>query len=99
MSKNIHTPRDELVCGKLDTVRDVFENQSNVTGCHYVDEIRHDCERMEKKLVSRKDEVAKLTNALNHLVQLKRLKDSEGKTEFYLHQKPIAWEQAERLLK
>jgi hypothetical protein len=57
MPKTIHTPRDELVCGKLDALED--------KGCAILvwwsccilaADIRRDCERMEAKLISRKDQ-------------------------------------------
>lgn len=36
--------------------------------------------------------------ALDHLVRLKGIKDTEGKTEKYLHEQPIAWENAKQAL-
>ena len=61
MSKNIHTPRHELVCGKLDLLTDLiisyagdFEGNDGVTMIEYISYIRHDCERMEAKLAEYK---------------------------------------------
>lgn len=40
----------------------------------------------------------KLYGALQELVELKRLKDSQGKTEEYLQRQPLAWAEAGRLV-
>ena len=60
MPKNIHTPRDELVCGKLDTLEDRLRELGLVDLLYLSADIRHDCERMEAKLASRKHEVLNL---------------------------------------
>ena len=59
--KTISTPRDELVCGKLDSLELYLQEIGAVDLIYLVNEIRHDCERMEAKLVSRKLEVKNLT--------------------------------------
>jgi hypothetical protein len=60
MPKNIHTPRDEMVCGKLDMLEDRLRELGEVELLYLVSDIRNDCERMEAKLVSRKHEVESL---------------------------------------
>jgi len=60
MPKTVWTPRDELVCGKLDKLDDELRILELADLRDMVCDIRHDCERMEAKLIARKDEVAKL---------------------------------------
>jgi len=54
MPKIIHTPRDELVCGKLDLLEDKLRELGLVECLYLTSDIRHDCERMEAKLIERK---------------------------------------------
>lgn len=56
MPKDIHTPRDELVCGKLDQLEDLLREKGLDDLLYLTGSIRHDCERMEAKLYSRKQE-------------------------------------------
>lgn len=56
MPKNQYTHRDELVCGKLDQLREMACKIENVPMVDLIDAVRHDCERMEAKLISRKNE-------------------------------------------
>jgi hypothetical protein len=58
--KTIFTPREELVCGKLDVLQTELQKLGAVDLIYLVDDIRHDCERMEKKLVFRKMEADKV---------------------------------------
>lgn len=65
--KNQNTPRDELVCGKIDRAIDAVISLQHHTNKNdlvmiidLLNAIRHDCQRMELKLVLRKDEVAEL---------------------------------------
>ena len=67
MPKTIYTPREELVCGKLDVLEDMSRKLHSVEMLYTLADVRHDCERMEMKLVSRKDEVAKLRAALQDI--------------------------------
>ena len=60
MSKNIHTPREDLICGKLDRVFRIAQETENVELAELVGEICYDAERMEQKLISRKAKVAEL---------------------------------------
>ena len=60
MSKNQHTPRGELICGKLDLVFSIAQAQEDVGLAELTEHIRHDAERMEQKLISRKGEVEEL---------------------------------------
>ena len=55
--KTINTPRDDLVCGKLDVLEDKIRALGLVELLYITGDIRHDCERMEAKLVLRKHEV------------------------------------------
>jgi len=67
MSKNIHTPRSELVCGKIEALDEVIRSLKNVSDEIKVDivyalrDIQYDCQRMEAKLISRKNEAKEAT--------------------------------------
>lgn len=54
--KNIHTPRDELVCGKLDLLEEKIKELGFVDLLYITSDVRNDCERMEAKLFLRKQE-------------------------------------------
>ena len=56
MPKNIFTPRNELVCGKLDSAETIAVSLENIELINLLHDIRFDCERMEQKLISRKEE-------------------------------------------
>ena len=56
MPKNIFTPRDELVCGKIDRAETIAVSLENIELIDLLHDIRFDCERMEQKLISRKEE-------------------------------------------
>jgi hypothetical protein len=60
--KTIYTPREELVCGKLDTLEDLLRDiGEQAIPCLYLTaDIRRDAQRMEQKLISRKEEVARI---------------------------------------
>ena len=60
MPKTASTPRNELVCGKLDKLEDELRRLGHVELLELASAIRHDCERMEAQLIRRKDEVADL---------------------------------------
>jgi hypothetical protein len=65
MPKSIHTPRDELICGKIDAAEEIVKLATGsvpdaVRLLHLLASIRHDAERMEAKLASRKKEVVEL---------------------------------------
>lgn len=57
--KTINTPRDEFVCGKLDLLEEKLRLLGLVELLYITGDIRHDCERMEAKLASRKTEAEK----------------------------------------
>ena len=56
MPKNIFTPRNELVCGKLDSAETIAVSLENIELIDLLKDIRFDCERMEQKLISRKEQ-------------------------------------------
>jgi len=56
MPKNIFTPRDELVCGKIDRAEQIAKSLGSLDLIDLLHDIRFDCERMEQKLISRKEE-------------------------------------------
>ena len=64
MPKNIYTHRKELVCGKLDKVFKELSHLGSfkantdavVRVVDLLTDVRHDCERMEQKLITRKHE-------------------------------------------
>lgn len=58
MPKTIFTPRDELVCGKLDKLEEQLRYHGIAELLDLTAEIRRDCERMEAKLVRRKYEAS-----------------------------------------
>lgn len=60
MPKNIHTPREELICGKLDLLTKAIQNNDLITALDLIPDIRYDAERMESKLILRKQEVREL---------------------------------------
>lgn len=57
MPKTIHTPRDELICGKIDAA---LVHARDVKFIDLLEDIRNDAARMEAALVRRKDEVEAL---------------------------------------
>ncbi len=65
MPKNINTPRDELICGKLDAAWLMAKSHGDAKLCNLLSDIQHDAERMESKLLIRKDEVFALQSALD----------------------------------
>lgn len=65
MPKTVWTPRDELVCGKLDRAYEIAINFESIELLDLLADIRHDCERMEQKLISRKKEAEKLNAPAN----------------------------------
>lgn len=56
MPKNIFTPRDELVCGKIDMAEEIAKDLKSIELLEILEDIRYDCDRMERKLISRKEE-------------------------------------------
>jgi hypothetical protein len=62
MSKNINTPREELICGKLDYLIKAVIAGDKFTAIDLINSIRTDAERMEQKLIMRKHEVSSLEN-------------------------------------
>lgn len=97
MSKNMRTPRDELVCGKLDRLDDLLSEAGNADGALLSAAIRHDCERMEAKLVQRKDEVLTLerqrdnahSEAIYYRVELEKAHTLLGRV---VHQTSERWD-------
>ena len=62
MPKNINTPREELICGKLDYLTKAVIAGDKFTAIDLINSIRTDAERMEQKLIMRKHEVSSLEN-------------------------------------
>jgi len=62
MSKDQNTPREELICGKIDLCIQAIQNNDPVTAIEYLSYIRHDAMRMEQKLIHRKRQVSQLIN-------------------------------------
>ena len=52
--KDINTPRDELICGKIDLCIQAIQNNEPVTAIELLGDIRYDAQRMEQKLIERK---------------------------------------------
>jgi len=59
MPKNIFTPRDELVCGKIDRAEQIAKSLGSLDLIDLLHDIRFDCERMDQKLIFRKEEAEK----------------------------------------
>lgn len=59
MPKDIHTPREELICGKIDQAVEACQREDVVRAIDLLDMIRHDAERMEAKLIWYKREFSK----------------------------------------
>jgi len=59
MPKTIWSKRDELICGKLDLLIDAIVDDRKFNALDLIGEIRHDAERMEAKLIFRKQEAEK----------------------------------------
>ena len=70
MPKNEFTPRDQLVCGKLDALHDAIVSGDTETACGLVDIVRRDCQRMELKLSSRKDEAIAAAREIERLTRM-----------------------------
>ena len=60
MPKTINTPREELICGKLDLLTEAVIEGRKFDAIDLIGYIRDDAERMEYKLISRKQEVREL---------------------------------------
>ena len=58
--KTINTPRHELICGKIDECVSAVRVANYVNAMDYLGYIRSDAQRMEQKLITRKEEVAAL---------------------------------------
>ncbi len=62
MPKTINTPREELICGKLDFLLKAVIAGEKFTAIDLINSIRTDAERMERKLIMRKQEARALAN-------------------------------------
>jgi hypothetical protein len=56
MPKTIHTPREELICGKLDLLLEAVIDNRKFNAIDLIEDIREDAQRMEQKLILRKQE-------------------------------------------
>ena len=65
MPKTINTPRDELICGKIDEALAIARKWLDIKLIHILEDIRCDAERMEQKLISRKEEVLALKEGIS----------------------------------
>lgn len=54
MPKNIHTPRDELICGKIEKAVILAQELKSVDLVYLLEDIQHDANRMEAKLIEYK---------------------------------------------
>lgn len=62
MPKSINTPRHQLICGKLDLLIVAIKENRIADALDLVDCIRYDAERMEAKLIIRKQEAEQRLN-------------------------------------
>lgn len=65
MPKTVNTPREELICGKLDALIQAILDEDKFLCIDLVGYIRDDAERMEQKLILRKHEVKELSALAN----------------------------------
>ena len=56
MPKTVNTPREELICGKLDLLTTAIIEDRKFDAIDLVNDIRNDAQRMEAKLIIRKKE-------------------------------------------
>jgi ribonuclease PH len=70
MDKNVFTKREELVCGKLDELSEILITFDSVRGIELVNSIREDCERMENKLLNRKNRAEEYEELLQRILDL-----------------------------
>ena len=56
MPKNINTPREELICGKLDLLLTAIVEGRQFDAIDLINDIRTDAQRMEQKLIMRMQE-------------------------------------------
>ena len=56
MPKTIYTPRNELICGKIDAANEIAIKLRSVELVELISAIRFDAERMEQKLIQRKNQ-------------------------------------------
>ena len=56
MAKNINTPREELICGKLDLLITAIVEGRQFDAIDLINDIRTDAQRMEQKLIMRMKE-------------------------------------------
>lgn len=65
MPKTPYSPRNELICGKLDEAHRMAVELGSVQLVEILSNIRHDAERMEQKLISRKEQVLALKEGIS----------------------------------
>jgi len=54
MPKDIHTPRHELICGKIEKAVILAQKLKSVELIYLLEDIQHDANRMEAKLIEYK---------------------------------------------
>lgn len=69
MKKDQFTPRDELICGKLDLLTDKVIEGDKIGCIDLINSIRNDAERMEQKLIMRKREAYELNKQINDVTK------------------------------
>ena len=62
MPKTVNTPREELICGKLDLLTTAIIEDRKFDAIDLINDIRTDAQRMEAKLIIRKQEARALAN-------------------------------------
>ena len=62
MPKTVNTPREELICGKLDLLTTAIVEDRKFDAIDLINDIRTDAQRMEAKLIIRKQEARALAN-------------------------------------
>jgi len=58
--KDVNTPRNELICGKIDACIEAVQKGKLVDAIDYLGDIRYDAQRMEQKLIARKKQCASM---------------------------------------
>ena len=72
MPKTIYTPRDELICGKIDAANEIAIKLKSVELVDLLAAIRFDAERMEQKLFQRKNQAELMKQNFDEIASLGR---------------------------
>lgn len=72
MPKTIYSPRYELICGKIDAAEQIAIELKSIELVDLLSAIRFDAERMEQKLIQRKEQAELMKQSFDEIVSLRR---------------------------